>query len=320
MSGEAPDFPLHRDLGGGWHQVDSGYYTAGHTSVFIVESDGRAAILDTANSAATPKILEALKTIGVPAENVDHVVISHSHLDHSGGAGTLIRELPNATCAIHPKAIDQLVDPTALIEGARGVYGDRFDSLYGTILPIPKERVQGIGEGDVLAVGGCKLEILDTPGHTFNHVCVLDKEADCVFAGDTFGVTLPPEFGVKEAMRIPAAPTQFSPDHWKDSIRRLAGLGAGRIMLSHFGAIDKDIDGKAKELIEEIDAWVGIAREARDKEDPPEHIAAQVKKTWLAKMGDEALGLPDNMLDNDINLNRMGLSLWMSKHLDDYDG
>ena len=320
MSEAAGAFPLHTDLGRGWHQVDSGYYTQGHTSVFIVADSGRAAILDTANNAATPRILEALQAIGLSPTDVDHVVVSHAHLDHCGGAGSLVEELPNAVLVAHHKAAQHVVEPGALIDGAKTVYGDSFDRLYGTVLPVPQERTMPVREGESLSVGSRRLEVLETPGHTFNHVCVLDREADCVYAGDTFGVLLPSQFGLRDTMRVPAAPTQFSPKDWKESIKRIAGLGVSRVMLAHFGHVGEGLDDKARELIDEIEEWIEITREAVDKEDPAGHIADRIKRSWLGKMGEAAANLPCDMLDNDVNLNKMGLSMWMEKHLDSYDG
>lgn len=313
-------FPLHKDLGGGWHQVDSGYYTEGHTSVYVVADGGRAAVLDTANSAATPRIVEALGLAGVDPAAVDHVLVSHIHLDHSGGAGTLLDELPNAACWIHPRSERHLADPAQLIAGARTVYGDRYDGLYGTVKPVPADRIRTVDEGGELAVGGRKLEVIATPGHTFDSVCAIDRQADCLFAGDAFGVTLPPEFGAGGAMRVPAAPTQFAPREWKETLRRIAGAGVSRVMLAHFGPVEGDLGAKAGEMCGEIDAFIGFAREAKASDDPAALIEDRIRQRWLGALGEGAADLPGNMLDNDVNLVKLGLSLWTAERLDSYDG
>ena len=314
------EFPLHVDLGEGWHQVDSGYYVDGHTSVFIVTEGGKATILDAAHSAATPRILEVLGKIGLEPDAVDHVVVSHAHLDHCGGVGSLMSKLPNAKCVVHGKAAPHIADPEKLIAGARQVYGERYDSLYGEVLPVDGARIHAASDGETLQVGERRLEVLDTPGHTFSHLCVLDRVASCIFAGDVFGVTIPSEFGLKDAMRVPAAPTQFSPKDWKESVNRILALGVAKIAVAHYGVITSSIEEKAKELINEIDAFIELAKEAKDMPDPTEHIAGRIRDMWVAKIGEGVRNLPNDMLENDVNLVKLGLSLWMTKHLANHNG
>ena len=44
-----------------------------------------------------------LEAKGIGRGDVDWVLTTHVHLDHAGGAGALMRELPNARCAVHPR-------------------------------------------------------------------------------------------------------------------------------------------------------------------------------------------------------------------------
>src|SRR3546814_17391910 len=49
------------------------------------------------------------------------------------------------------------------------------------------EMDRGLGAGDVVTVGrSVELEVLDTPGHTMSHVCLLSRsDAPGLFSGDT---------------------------------------------------------------------------------------------------------------------------------------
>ena len=47
-------------------------------------------------------------------------------------------------------------------------------------------------DGDVIDLGGRRLEVIHTPGHSSNHVCLLDRESRYLWTGDHFytgGVT-----------------------------------------------------------------------------------------------------------------------------------
>src|SRR3546814_13098599 len=73
---------------------------------------------------------------------VRYVIPTHVHLDHAGGAGVLMRALPNATLVVHERGARHLIDPAKLIAGASAVYGDaEVERMYGEIAGVPPVRV-----------------------------------------------------------------------------------------------------------------------------------------------------------------------------------
>ncbi len=70
------------------------------------------------------------------------------------------------------------------------------------------------------------LRVLETPGHTPGHCCLIDDEASIVIAADVVGSMS------GELTRGPAAFTA-DPDMAEQSLRRLAQLSAERMVLSH---------------------------------------------------------------------------------------
>ena len=70
-----------------------------------------------------PRLLAELSDKHIPVDAVDYVILTHVHLDHAGGAGLLMQQLPNARAVIHPRGVRHMVDPSALIAGATAVYG-----------------------------------------------------------------------------------------------------------------------------------------------------------------------------------------------------
>src|SRR6266513_890923 len=128
--------------------VDAEYLYPGHAAAHIIEDGGRAAFVDVGTNASVPYLLAALAELGIARAAVDYVLLTHVHLDHAGGAGRLMQELPNAVAVLHPRGAPHMIDPSRLIEGSRAVYGERLEQLYGQLLPIPAARVRVVEDGE----------------------------------------------------------------------------------------------------------------------------------------------------------------------------
>src|SRR2546429_1276999 len=83
--------------------VDAEYLYPGHAAAHIIEDGGRAAFVDVGTNASVPYLLAALAELGIARAAVDYVLLTHVHLDHAGGAGRLMQELPNAVAGAHPR-------------------------------------------------------------------------------------------------------------------------------------------------------------------------------------------------------------------------
>jgi len=64
----------------------------------------KAAKIETGPTSSIPNLLAGLKKINVRTEDVAYVAVTHIHLDHGGGVGTLLKSLPNAKVIAHPVA------------------------------------------------------------------------------------------------------------------------------------------------------------------------------------------------------------------------
>src|ERR1700757_292396 len=123
--------------------VDAEYLYPGHAAAHLIVDAGRAAFVDVGTNSSVPYLLAALDELGIARAAVDYLLLTHVHLDHAGGAGALMQELPNARAVLHPRGAPHMLDPEKLIAGSRAVYGaERFEKLYGDLIPIPSERVQ----------------------------------------------------------------------------------------------------------------------------------------------------------------------------------
>ena len=203
--------------------------TPGIVAAFLIESEGDLALIETGPASTLPALLEGIGALGFAPDLIRHVFVTHVHLDHAGAAGWWARQ--GATVHVHPRGAQHLIAPEKLIDSARRVYGERFDALWGDILPAPADRVVTLADGETVKVGRIKITAIDTPGHARHHHAYA-CEADC-FTGDVAGARLQGS----DYISVTGAPPQFDPAAYLDSITRLHEAGFDRLFLTHFGAV-----------------------------------------------------------------------------------
>ena len=140
-----------------------GPYTFKGTSTFIV-GRGQVAVIDPGpdDDAHFAALLAALR-----GETVTHILVTHSHADHS----PLARRLNEATGA--PTYAEGAVDAPA--SG-----GLRLDASIDHAF----QPDVALADGDTVTGPGWTLDALFTPGHMSNHMCFALKEEQALFAGD----------------------------------------------------------------------------------------------------------------------------------------
>src|SRR3954463_8844753 len=128
--------------------VDSGYQRPQLDAIHLIVEGGRAAVVDTGVNSSVPRVLAALRAKGVSPAQVDYVILTHIHLDHAGGAGLLLSQLPNAMLTVHPRGARHVIDPSQLIASTEAVYGkDAMAGTCGEIMPVARERVVETPDG-----------------------------------------------------------------------------------------------------------------------------------------------------------------------------
>jgi len=296
--------------------VDAEYVRPEYAAVHLIERGGRVAVVDTGTNDSVPLVLAALEELGLSRAAVDLVFVTHVHLDHAGGAGLLMRELPAARAVAHPRAVPHLVDPSRLVEASRVVYGrERFERLYGEPLPIDAGRVLETADGDVLWLGRSELGVLHTPGHALHHHVLVDTEGGAVFTGDTFGLSYRALDTERGACALPTTtPTQFDPEQLLSSIRRIVSLSPEVLYLTHFGRVT-GVARLAVSLESQIHAFVRIAERHAGDGERFAPIRADLRQLWLEVL--EEHGAPpsavDDLLAPDLDLNAQGLVAWLER-------
>lgn len=298
--------------------IDTGYVKPFLAASHLILRGGRAAFVDTGTTRSLPKLMGALEENNIPPDYVDYVFITHVHLDHAGGAGAIMEQLPNATLVAHPRAARHLAYPTKLVEATNEVYGEKtFRKLYGEIIPVAESRIRIVEDGERLLLGGSPMEFLHTPGHALHHYCIFDREANVVFTGDTFGVSYRALDTTNGEFIFPATtPTHFDPEQAHASIDRLLSLKPDAAFLTHYSRV-QNLEERAEDLHGDLVAFVEIAQRCAGRENRVSEIRRMMRAYLGARLDEHGFpedeALRDEWLKMDVDLNAKGLVAWLDR-------
>ena len=242
-------------IGGGTTIVDLGFRDrAGIIGVNVLECADGIALVDPGPEVRLPALRAGLAGMGRTMEEVRAVLLTHIHLDHATAAGAIVRETPGASVYVHAVGAPHMADPARLLASAARIYGDAMAALWGDFLPVPRAALKVVDEGDVVALGGRRLEVAYVPGHAKHHVTYYEAATGTAWVGDVGGIRI----GNGPALPV-TPPPDIDIEVWKTSMERVTAWAPERIVATHFGAYG-DVRGHFAELREGLDAWAGWVR------------------------------------------------------------
>ena len=305
-------------LGDGIHAIDTGFHRDRFDAAYLLLHGGRAAFIDTGTGFAVPRLLAALDALGVTRSAVDWVIPTHVHLDHAGGAGLLMQQLPAARLLVHPRGLRHMVDPTQLWQGALAVYGEaEMQRSYGALVPVPAERTLASADGMRVNLADRVLQLADTPGHARHHHCVWDAATRGWFTGDTFGLSYREFDTAAGAWLMPTStPVQFDPVALAASVQRLLAAEPACMYLTHFGRIT-EVPTRAGGMLALLQRMVALGQSVRGAAD--RHAAL---KRGLLALYTDSLAAHGCRFDAaqvaawlaiDIELNAQGIGVWLDR-------
>jgi len=147
-------------------------FTFKGTGTYIV-GRGTVAVIDPG-----PLLVEHVDALtgALAGETVSHILITHTHVDHSPAAAPLKAATGAQTFGFGPHGSGR----TRELEHNPGLGHGPFEE-GGDRAFVPDATMR---EGDAAAGPGWHLIALETPGHTSNHLCFRLAEEDAVFTGD----------------------------------------------------------------------------------------------------------------------------------------
>lgn len=278
---------------------------------YLVADGDALTLIETGPASTQETLLAGIRQAGFDPEQIERVVVTHIHLDHAGGAGSLLRRLPRARLYVHPVGAPHLIDPTKLMASATRIYGDMMGPLWGEMIPVPQDRLDVLPDGAVLRTDHRMLRAYDTPGHADHHVALHDPDTGSVFTGDVAGVRLD---GTNH-LRPPTPPPEFFPEKWQTSIATLRALAPRRLYLTHFGGYD-DVAWHLDHLLARVWFWAGwVGGQLTTGAEPPAitDALASMENVALARASDPSLLVRYEEAGN-YRMSVDGIARWWRKH------
>lgn len=176
-------------------QIIDGVYIIplGIVNVFLLESIGGLILIDTGIPGGADQIIQTVNELGKQPDDINHIFVTHWHMDHMGGLAELKRVTGAQTYA-HP------LDTPIICEGgkfdlANGIprhsspspgLDEMFQDMAKTIVQVEGAPIDHeIQEGDVLPFLP-ELKVIDAPGHSKGQVVFLwQAQGGVLFAADT---------------------------------------------------------------------------------------------------------------------------------------
>ena len=141
-------------------------------SVYLIDEEKKA-LIDTGPTTSVKAVLDGIRSAGVKPEDIDYLIATHIHLDHAGGTGVIIKDMPKAQVIVHHRGARHLVNPAKLIRSVMATQGEEVMLKYGEVVPIEEERVKPVYDGDMLKLSDRQLlRFIDAPGHAPHELCI----------------------------------------------------------------------------------------------------------------------------------------------------
>lgn len=139
--------------------------------IYLLDGGDELALIDAGAGMGVPQIVENIRNHGFEPAQVRHLLLTHAHGDHAGGAAKMATALGDPQVYMHKECAPFLIegDETAIsLAPAKrvGLYpmDYRFD---------PCEVDVSLDDGDKIVVGDLVLQTVSTPGHSKGHISFL---------------------------------------------------------------------------------------------------------------------------------------------------
>jgi len=238
--------------------IDEQLYSIPKFGCVYLLNEEKKALIESGPATSVNAVLDGIRKVGVRPEDIAYIIVTHIHLDHAGGAGVLIKDMPQAQVLVHHRGARHLVNPAKLVSSVVEAQGEKAMEGYGEVVPIEMHRVQAVHEGDTIKLSQKQvLSFIDAPGHAPHQLCIYESRNGGIFTGDALGQHMPGS----EILLPFHPPPNFDLELCINTLSRLMKLTPTRIYFSHFGVSDR-VQENLQLAIDKLQAWDDIVAKA----------------------------------------------------------
>lgn len=193
------------------------------------------AVVDAGTGMNFEAVKRNLGRLDLKPSDIDLLINTHCHFDHAGGDPDFVRA--GCEVAIHELEADLLRNGDQIITLSGSFFGSKVK---------PIDVTEELKEGDWIDLGGAKLLVLHTPGHTAGSISLYEPTEGILFTGDTIFSD-----GIGRT-DLPTGSTQAL----RGSIKRLAELKVEKMLPGHGPSVEKNAKKRILELAEMLTSGV----------------------------------------------------------------
>ena len=198
---------------------------------YLVRGSDKTALIDPGFPSSVQTVIDECRSVGVEGGQIDYIVLTHSHIDHAGGAGLLAETAAGAKLVTHKRGVFYLKNSMKITGGSSIVFGLELGEQFGDGADVSADRILAVSDGDVVDLGDKQLQVFRTPGHSGDHISLFEPATGTLFPGDTACLHYP-QLG---HVLIPAgSPPIYRSDYVVEELRRLSELDVKAVLTPHF--------------------------------------------------------------------------------------
>jgi hydroxyacylglutathione hydrolase len=202
---------------------------SGAIGILIFRSGGESVVFDSGMPNSVDNILKTVKKLGVEADSVKYILLTHRHIDHAGGAAFLLEGFPKASVGTHPFSTGALSNPSKIYDGGRELFGE-----YATPMkPIQNNKMKTLNDLEEIQVGQEIVHAIYTPGHTSDHIAYYIRSSKILYCGDVVGSFNSVRGSIHPTCMYPS----FNYEKYKATMTHIREMDLEGLVFPHFGYV-----------------------------------------------------------------------------------
>jgi len=204
------------------------------SGIYLVEGSEASLIISGGLCYIAPDVLAQFKEFNIDEQKIKKLLILHSHFDHIGLVPFFKDRLTDLTVYASRRAWDALHGAQKI----REINSWNEITIKRMKAPVDlssndllwRDGIQGISvtEGDAIDVGGFRVDIIETPGHSDCSICAYIHSIKALFSSDSGGIPY------RDSI-VPSGNEDYT--RFQESLRKLEKLEVDYLCADHFGYV-----------------------------------------------------------------------------------